>query len=50
MGTHTLLRQRSDLGGLVLHLTVSAFRWTLRWPRAEWKGGTIPVGRQSKSA
>jgi hypothetical protein len=28
MGTHTLLRQRSDLGGLVLRLTVSAFRWT----------------------
>jgi hypothetical protein len=36
MGTHTLLRQRSDLGGPVLRLTVSAFRWTPGWLRAEW--------------
>jgi hypothetical protein len=36
MGTHTLLRQRSDLRGLVLRLIVSAFRWTPGWPRAEW--------------
>jgi hypothetical protein len=36
MGGHTLLRQRSDLRGLVLRLTVSVFRWTLGWPRAEW--------------
>jgi hypothetical protein len=36
MGTHTLLRQRSDLGGLVLCLIVSAFRWTPGWPKAKW--------------
>jgi hypothetical protein len=36
MGAHTLLRKRSDLGGLVLRLTVSAFLWTPGWPRAEW--------------
>jgi hypothetical protein len=36
MGTHTLLRQRSDLGGPVLRLTVPAFRWTPGWPRAKW--------------
>ena len=27
MRTHTLLRQRSDLGGSILRLTVSACRW-----------------------
>jgi hypothetical protein len=36
MGAHTLLRQRSDLGGPVLRLTISAFWWTPGWPRAEW--------------
>jgi hypothetical protein len=36
MGAYTLLRQRSDLGGPVLRLIVSAFWWTLGWPRAEW--------------
>jgi hypothetical protein len=36
MGTHTLLRQLSDLGGPVLRLTVSALWWTPGWPRAEW--------------
>jgi hypothetical protein len=35
MGAHTLLRQRSVLGGPILRLTVSAFRWTLGWPRVE---------------
>jgi hypothetical protein len=35
-GTHTLLRQCSDLGGPVLRLTISAFRWTPGWLRAEW--------------
>jgi hypothetical protein len=35
-GDHTLLRQRSDLGGPVLRLTVSAFRWTPGWPSVEW--------------
>jgi hypothetical protein len=50
MGAHTLLRQRSDLGGPVLRLTVLAFLWTPGWPRAEWQGGTVPVGRQSASA
>jgi hypothetical protein len=50
MGTHTLLRYHSDLGGPVLRLIVLAFRWTLGWPRAEWKGGIVPVGRQSESA
>jgi hypothetical protein len=36
MGAHTLLRQRSDLGGPVLRLIVLVFRWTPGWPRAEW--------------
>jgi hypothetical protein len=31
MLAHTLLRQRSDLGGLVLRLTVLVFWWTLGW-------------------
>jgi hypothetical protein len=50
MGTHTLLRQHRDLGGPVLRIIVSAFRWNPGWPRAEWLGGTIPVGKQSESA
>jgi hypothetical protein len=36
MGAHTLLRQCSDLGGPVLRLIVSAFRWIPGWPKAEW--------------
>jgi hypothetical protein len=42
MRTHTLLRQRSDLGGPVLCLTVSA-----RW----WYSGAAPVlsGRVASS-
>jgi hypothetical protein len=49
MRTHTLLRQCSDLGGLVLHLTVSARQWYSGVaPVLSGRVASCLVGRQPK--